>query len=516
MESKREITDKAKELLLSNPDEALKSYRLLYDNYSDEFNDWDAFFAIKAMRMSNKPDLNWACNLAQKFRNDKVSNLYGWLIFDKCIKGKTRTELLSNEKIISELPGISTQKNCRVDDQIPCPTTIGLLSITKLYAKPSFNAIKIESFLKNLNVDFLSLNAKQSKGKEENDDEFASDFEKYLSLRSKSLFKIGNYQECKELSKLALETIEKFHYNNDVWFKMRIALSEDKLGNHETSEILLNELLTSRAGSDKWFLYRDIAEIYFEQGEYGKAWKYALEASFYGGEVHFLIGLFLLQTRILFKLQRDKDGRIIAELISSILKEQGWNDKIEYTRLFSFYNIDRNNLRSVFDLLKDVQEFWYSERYAGIERSKGAIISIHQSGKMGRIKTVKGFLLDFKRKDFKKKIRDIENLKGGTVEFYIMKSFDNKLKAESIEVIEQKMSSNLDSLVGKSFDGLVKNVTDFGIFFNFYGKHDGLLHKKNLPEDLKNNFREKIIVGSILKVKVVKITPKGVELIFPL
>ena len=41
-----------------------------------------------------------------------------------------------------------------------------------------------------------------------------------------------------------------------------------------------------------WFLYRDISEIYFEQKEYSKAWKLAVEATYYGNEPHFLIGLF--------------------------------------------------------------------------------------------------------------------------------------------------------------------------------------------------------------------------------
>src|SRR5690606_31556691 len=101
---------------------------------------------------------------------------------------------------------------------------------------------------------------------------------------------------------------------NDLWFNMRIAIAEEKLGNFEKSEMLFKELLSSRAGSDKWFLYRDISEIYFEQKEYEKAWKYAIDAAYYGNEPHFLIGLYLLQTRILYKLDRSEDGKVLAEL----------------------------------------------------------------------------------------------------------------------------------------------------------------------------------------------------------
>ncbi|MFN8324839.1 MAG: hypothetical protein U0T80_03675 [Flavobacteriaceae bacterium] len=140
----------------------------------------------------------------------------------------------------------------------------------------------------------------------------ASDYEKYYALKTKSLYKLSEYNLCIDSCNQALNTITEFHYNNDLWFKMRIALSEDKLGNHEKGEDLLQEILKSKAGSDKWFLYRDISEIYFEQKEYNKAWKLAVEATYYGNEPHFLIGLFLLQAKILFKLNRVDDGKLLA------------------------------------------------------------------------------------------------------------------------------------------------------------------------------------------------------------
>ena len=91
-------------------------------------------------------------------------------------------------------------------------------------------------------------------------------------------------------------------------------------------------MLSSKAGNDKWFLYRDIAEVYFEQKDFLKAWKYAIDGAFYGNEPHFLIGLYLLQARILFKLERPLDGKILAELIATILKEQQWGDKASWEK----------------------------------------------------------------------------------------------------------------------------------------------------------------------------------------
>lgn len=110
MNTKKEIEAKAKALLDSNPDEAVKLYRQIWENYPNQFNEWDAFYTIKAMRASNSPNLNWAKELAEKFKVDKVGSIYGWLIYDKCVKGKTEKEILLNEKYISSLITLTPQK----------------------------------------------------------------------------------------------------------------------------------------------------------------------------------------------------------------------------------------------------------------------------------------------------------------------------------------------------------------------------------------------------------------------
>lgn len=513
MEAKREIEQKAKALINTSPDEAIKLYREIWASYTDQFNDWDAFFTIKALRASNKPDLSWASEIAEKYKNERVGNLYGWLLYDKCLKGKNHNELLSNEKLILKLPFFSLQKNLRDDDSFPCPTTISILKLTKEYSKPSFNAQKIEELLNHLNEDKLSIKPTEKENTAtEKEDEFASDFEKYVSLKTKALFKLGKFIECKELCKKALETLTKFHYNNETWLKMRIALSEEKLGNHDISEHLLKELLTSKAGNDKWFLYKDISEIYYEQGDFEKAWKHSIDAAFYGNEPHFLIGLYLLQSRILFKLKRPDEGKILAELIAAILKEQKWNDKIEYNKLFDYFNINRQSLPTINDCIIEAKKLWTSERYGRQQKFKGTVISIHKNGKIGRIKDQKGNIIGFHKKDLTKKTKSIENLIGASVEFFEMKSYDGKNVAENINILELQQNLTTNNLVGKIFDGIVKNATDFGVFVSMQGAPDGLLHKNNLPQHLKNNFKDIYSKGKKVKVKVEQVTNKGIQL----
>ena len=49
--------------------------------------------------------------------------------------------------------------------------------------------------------------------------------------KSKALFELADFKECYEISKQALENINNFHYNNDLWFARRIALSKKEFGN---------------------------------------------------------------------------------------------------------------------------------------------------------------------------------------------------------------------------------------------------------------------------------------------
>lgn len=271
-------------------------------------------------------------------------------------------------------------------------------------------------------------------------------------------------------------------------------------------------LLESKAGSDKWFLYRDIAEVYFDQEDYPKAWKYAVDAAFYGNEPHFLIKLYLLQARILFKLDRPSEGKLLAELIGSILKEQGWKDKAEYTKLFIYYKIDKASLRDVKEIIKDARKFWQNERYGNSPKIKGSIISIHKNGKIGRIKDQNKNLIGFHKKDLVKKMKSIENLSGSTVEFFVMDSYDGKKIAESIVITSQPSAPKSDNLVGKTFDGTVKNVAEFGIFIRMQGAPDGLLHKNSLPNNLKDSFKEIFTPGKMVKVIVERMTEKGMQL----
>ncbi len=148
--------------------------------------------------------------------------------------------------------------------------------------------------------------------------ELASDKENWYAIKTKALYEIRNYQECFELSKLALGTFDKFHYSNDVWFARRIALSKKHLGNLTEA---LNELLLVLRKKKEWFIQTEIAEIYKEKGDFEKAFKYAMDAINNFGDLEYKVGLLVLIGEVLGKME-EKELSFKHFMLSKLLRQQ--------------------------------------------------------------------------------------------------------------------------------------------------------------------------------------------------
>lgn len=512
MESKFDLDKKAKELIETDPGAAVEIYRQLWSEFHEKFNMWDAFYSIKALRKVSIGDFEWARVLVDKFEDEKVSGLFSWLVFDVCVKNCQRNEILSYEELISSLVEVAPQKNIRLDSAYPCPTTISMFKLIDAYSENQFNAGRINDLLDLLNPDYLSDTPRILKTEERGDVEIAPDFEKYYALKTKALLKLEEYSSCKVLCEEALGGISKFHYDNDLWFRMRIAICNERLGNVEESKGQFEDILSTKKGSDKWFIYKYFSELYYEQENFEKAWEYAIIATLNGNEPQYMIKLYALQIKILFKLDRAQEGEVIAELIAAIIKEQQWRVKDYYARMFKHYSIDIETLSGTGKYLKKAQEFWTRERYAGIPKASGKIVFVHGNGKVGKIEDSQGRTVWFHRKNLTKRVKDIKELKEATVEFYAMPSFDGNIAAEHIEVTWSAKKIPDSENVGKIFLGTVKSVVDFGIFVGIDGYSDGLLHKSKIPHDIRDGFQTFFKKGDSIKVEVFGISEKGMQL----
>ncbi|TQO36592.1 S1 RNA binding family protein [Arenibacter algicola] len=516
--NKRELQIEAKRLIDISTEDAMNICKKMWvdfpQNSQDQFNLYDAQLTLKATQNNKNVDFNFVCEVVKCFNeNEKIKTDFGWFIFNNYLKAASTADFIQNENVIIKLFDFVLQQNLSSNDSNICPYTIGCIGLAKAHSKNLFNANRIENLLSLLNVDFLSRKSSAYTNSEGKEVKQPSDYETYYALRTKALLKLESFTLCINHSEVALKSISEFHYNNDLWFKMRIAICREHLGEFEISERLFQELLSTRAGSDKWFLYRDIAELYFEQENFVNAWKYAVDAAFYGNEPHYMINLYVLQARILVKLDRPNDGEILARLIAAVLKEQGWNNKEAYNRILKFYKIDMLELKSVNSVFSEAKKFWVLERYKGKKEVIGVIVFIHRNGKLGKIRMSDNSVYNFHKRDFDKSQRNLNVLKDAKVSFVKMTSFNGDTIAENIKVLEKiNPDVSTNELEGKQFIGSIKNITDFGVFVKLDGHKDGLLHKNSLPRTMQETFKERFNIGEKVRVKIFKVTEKGLQL----
>ena len=164
--------------------------------------------------------------------------------------------------------------------------------------KPAPNWKLVNDFCNHLNPKILSQTCStiqvERKG-QLRDMELASDMENWYAYKTKALMKLGEWQECLDKSKEALEKLESFHYSNDVWFSRRVALAKKNLGNTEdTIEELENILKKKR----EWFIQKELAELYFDKEDFEKAFRLAMDAINNFGPLEFKVDLLYLIGKI--------------------------------------------------------------------------------------------------------------------------------------------------------------------------------------------------------------------------
>lgn len=273
--------------------------------------------------------------------------------------------------------------------------------LKKFKDKPSVNWTVVNKFCDLVSFENLFTDCKtievERKG-EKKPMELASDKENWFAFKTKALFETQQYQECFDLSKKALETFEKFHYSNEVWFARRIALSKKHLGN---SEEALKELLQVLRRKKEWFIQNEVAEIYKENRDFDNAFKYAIEAINNFGDLEYKVGLLVLIANILEQKQ-EKELSFKHYMLSKLLRQQEeW--KVPQTLDYALQNLGfaQIPLEQLPNLKRELKNYWNTfkpEQSKTFNRSKtttnqnfeGEIVRIlhdNERGKVGFIKS---------------------------------------------------------------------------------------------------------------------------------
>ncbi|MDO5810172.1 MAG: hypothetical protein Q4Q37_03675 [Methanobrevibacter sp.] len=378
----REELNEAKKLYKAKKyDEALTIYERHYNESPEALNNWDRIF-------------------------------YSWSLYQLYIKDAyDEDKLYESAELVTEL--------VRQDDLNKRPVCAYTQTVFKvldqLYAENDY--YDLLAWLDKINPELLD-----QKRFETEDRVYRSKKEKYYDYATKAYFEVEDYEKCIETSKEALESLDVFTNNSDVWYNWRIAKSYRELLDNSEALRYLEEV--AKVKKD-WFVQKEIAENYYVLGEDEKAQDYICEAVLTNDPLTIKVNLYHLAYKILKEINLELALKH-AELFCAIKLENDSKvpDDIEEL-LIDEETLDKNALES------EIRQYWTMYKFKDQELKNGTVTRIFEHGRSGFITSDDDESVYFNVSEYKG-----DDLKvGDYVSFYTEKSFDKSKNRESTRAV---------------------------------------------------------------------------------
>ena len=390
--------------------DALPLYRSLWEGFRDQCNEWDGWryaFCLKQVK-----DYHAAldiCRQAYKINRDfePVKGLYAWCIYYTEIASQVtdETNFFRAAEAITNL--------AKQDDKYSAYNVTIFKVLDYLAGKTAYQADKIAVWTGKLDVQLLDENVFAFTDKDGKEREIASKKEQYYMLRSRALLEKGDFKECIRLCEEGLKKFDKLHYDNEVWFRWRIALSYEGMGEYEKSlNLQLNLLKTKK----EWFIQKEIAEQYYRLGDYRTSLQFALDSALNSGDTNKKINTFIVLAKCLKHLKKDAEALLHESFITS-LKNGTQTKETE------------DELRKIWNVLK----FGHQPQYTGV------IKTILPNGKAGFVEAGKGKTYYFSMRDFKGKNETVHV--NQYVTFYLEEGYDAKKDRKTMNAVKLEIKS---------------------------------------------------------------------------
>ncbi len=332
-----------------------------------------------------------------------VLSAYGWLLWSKYKNENGDVIYAENESVFFDDEEEESQETSNYDKSELVTSIENLIPILAQFdnafsrtlisnlflivlksekSKPTPNWKLINEFCNNVNNKILSKDCsiiKVERKGQLKDMELASDFENWYAYKTKALMALGEWQECFDTSKEGLESIDKFHYSNDIWFSRRIALAKKNLGNTEDA---IKELETILSKKREWFIQKELAELYFEKGNSNHAFTMAINAINNHGPLEFKVDLLFLLGEI-FKKQSNSDLAFKHFSLAKLIRqEEEWAIPQKLSdRLGTFSNPE---ILDIVKLKNELKKYW-NGLSADKDKKSGHKVETHLEGVIGKI-----------------------------------------------------------------------------------------------------------------------------------
>ena len=403
--------------------QAIEIYQNLYNQNGvifEKFDLWSFAFCLKnALNYTKALDICRTCY--KKFPDFELNkSLYAQCIY----KTEIDTNKIIDEKIFEKAAN-AIIKLCKQDDKY-APYKRTVFAVLSYHTKKSiYKPENILFWLEKLSLEQLSKDC-FSIVKDGKNIEFASDFEQYYMFAVKANYMSGNFEKCKELCVSASKEISKFHYSNDIWFARSFALCLYKTGEPEKA---VSKLIEISHKKKEFFIFHEIAEIYFELQNIEKAEYFAIIAIKTGENFEKKLKLLTLLAKIFQKKEKVEISVKHSEF-RDFIKKQYFDTSQEVK------NDIENIKKRVRELKKELSAVWNTVSEAQKIKLSGKIIKLLENSKAGFIKTDKEKSYYFSIKDVK---GNKELKEGSLVSFVLAQGFDKKKQKETEIAVEIKI-----------------------------------------------------------------------------
>lgn len=292
---------------------------------------------------------------------------------------------------------------------------------------------KIIKWLRYLDYNLLS-DEKVKYKKDGKTIELYSQREKYFLKLTKAYEKVRDYENLFKYSKLALENIENFTNNADVWIKRRIAICYKQKKDYASA---INEYLEIIKVKKEWFVYGELAELYDLTGEKEKSITNYLQALDKTFEPKMLRHFLKNMANCLKKHGYDNAYDQIMIFYFAIGEAEGKKHEFEDAELFEIYKerVEKQKNNNLKSQLKTLKNNVGTLKYDFTERYKGEITNI--SDRFFFVKTDKErYFCNKKEWKFKRELKE-----GIKVEFSLEPSFDKKKNKESFQAVDLRLDN---------------------------------------------------------------------------
>lgn len=337
---------------------------------------------------------------------------YCWAIYRVHVKQfSDESELFEATETICDLIPQADLNNVKT-----CPYTFSVFRVLD-YLYKQHEYYNISYWADKLNHDLLDVKRGNFKGRFSR-----SRKEKYYDYLSKSHLECAEWEDCIEISTEALQTLNVFTNNGDVWHHWRIAKSLKELNQVEDALAHLEEVIKVK---NDWFVYKEFIEDYYLLGNIDKALEYVCDAVLTDDPDKLKVNLYYL----VYKLLNESNPDIAfkhAEAYYMIKLESNSEIAQDIEELY----IDEDVLDKD-DLINEIKSYWEDFKYQNQELQYGTVTKYFDDKNFGFITDGNDESIFFHKKEFRGDNVHV----GQLVSFYTEMSFDKSKNKESMKAV---------------------------------------------------------------------------------